>query len=157
MMPVMITRRKTRVIHLGDVAVGGDAPISVQSMTNTDTRDVTATVAQIKQLEQVGCEIIRVAVPDEIAAQALAAIKSQIAIPLVADIHFSHRLALLAIEAGVDGLRLNPGNIGSKNKVIEVAAAAKDSGISMRIGVNAGSLEKQLIEQHGGVTAPAMV
>lgn len=153
----MYYRRNTRLIHLGNVPVGGQAPISVQSMTNTDTRDVKATVAQIQELADVGCEIIRVAVPDEIAADKLALIKSQINIPLVADIHFSHKLALKAITAGVDGLRINPGNIGGKSKVIEVVAAAKERSIPIRIGVNAGSLERELLEKYRGVTPGALV
>jgi len=152
-----IKRRKTRKIFLGDVAIGGDAPISIQSMTNTDTRDVKSTVNQIRELERLGCEIIRVAVPDEETAKALKHIKKQIAIPLVADIHFSHCLALMAIDAGVDGLRINPGNIGAEHKVREIVAAAKDSEIPIRIGVNAGSLDKKLMELYGGVTADAMV
>ncbi|MBM7854431.1 (E)-4-hydroxy-3-methylbut-2-enyl-diphosphate synthase [Desulfohalotomaculum tongense] len=154
---MIFNRRKTRLIHVGTVPVGGDAPVAVQSMTNTDTRNVTDTVEQINELAAAGCEIVRVAVPDETAAEALPKIKEQISIPLIADIHFSHRLALRAIAAGVDGLRINPGNIGGKSKVREVVAAAKDSGIPIRIGVNAGSLERQILEKYGGVTAPAMV
>ncbi len=152
-----IIRRKSRQIKVGKVKVGGDAPISVQSMTNTDTRNVAETVSQINELAAIGCEIIRVAVPDEEAAAALPAIKSGISIPIIADIHFSHRLALQAIEAGVDGLRINPGNIGGKNKVQQVVAAAKDKGIPIRIGVNAGSLERALLEKYGGVTPKALV
>ncbi|MEG6615727.1 flavodoxin-dependent (E)-4-hydroxy-3-methylbut-2-enyl-diphosphate synthase [Peptococcaceae bacterium 1198_IL3148] len=150
-------RRNTKQIKVGSVRVGGNAPISVQSMTNTDTRDVAATIKQIEKLAAGGCEIVRVAVPDDQAAIALAEIKRQISIPLIADIHFSHQLALAAVKAGVDGLRINPGNIGNNQKVTEVVAAAKDSGIPIRIGVNAGSLKKDLLEKHGGVTAAAMV
>ena len=153
----MIKRRKTKKIYIGDVAIGGDAPISVQSMTNTDTRDIESTVRQIHELEKAGCEIIRVAVPDEEAAEALKSIKEQISIPLVADIHFSHRLALMAVEAGVDGLRINPGNIKLKHKVREIVEAAKDKGIPIRIGVNAGSLDQRLVKSFGGVNARAMV
>ncbi|WP_114638791.1 flavodoxin-dependent (E)-4-hydroxy-3-methylbut-2-enyl-diphosphate synthase [Desulfofalx alkaliphila] len=152
-----MNRRKTRLINVGSVPVGGDSPISVQSMTNTDTRDVAATVAQIKELAELGCEIIRVAVPDEAAAAKLRDIKAQINIPLIADIHFNHKLALKAIAAGVDGLRINPGNIGGKSKVLEVVTAAKDRVIPIRIGVNAGSLERELLEKYNGVTPGALV
>ncbi len=154
---MFIKRRKTREIKLGSVPVGGNAPISVQSMTNTDTRDVDATVSQIKRLEDAGCEIIRVAVPDKTAAEALSAIKKQIEIPLIADIHFDHRLALKAIEQDVDGLRINPGNIGDRKKIEAVVSACKDRGIPIRIGVNAGSLEKDLLKKYGHPTPAAMV
>jgi len=150
-------RRKSRVVWIGKVPVGGDYPITVQSMTNTDTRDVARTVAQIRALEEAGCELVRVAVVDEEAAQALGEIKKQITIPLIADIHFDYRLALQAMASGVDGLRINPGNIGGPAKVREVTAMAKDKGIPIRIGVNAGSLEKELLRQYGGVTPEAMV
>lgn len=150
-------RRQTRQVMVGSVPVGGDAPITVQSMTNTDTRDVSATVSQILKLEEAGCEIIRVAVPDMEAAQKLADIKSQIHIPLVADIHFDYKLALEAVKQGVDKLRINPGNIGDKSRVKEVVEAAKAAGIPIRIGVNGGSLEKGLIEKYGKVCAPALV
>lgn len=143
-------RRKTRKIMVGGVAVGGDAPVSVQSMTNTNTADVKGTVAQIKALEALGCEIIRVAVPDMDAAKALKKIKKAIAIPLIADIHFDWRLALSAVDAGVDGLRLNPGNIGAKARVQEVVKAAAQKKLPIRIGVNAGSLEKAILASHGG-------
>lgn len=142
-------RRKSQEIELGGVRIGGQAPIAVQSMTNTDTRDVAATVAQIRRLQKVGCEIVRVAVPDETAALSLAAIRSKIAIPLIADIHFSHRLALIAVAQGVDGLRLNPGNIGSAARVREVVAVCKDRAIPIRIGVNGGSLAKELVAKYG--------
>jgi (E)-4-hydroxy-3-methylbut-2-enyl-diphosphate synthase len=150
-------RRKSRAITLGNVKIGGDAPLSVQSMTNTDTRDVKATLKQIKKLENAGCEIIRVAVPDMDAAKRLGEIRKAIKIPLIADIHFDYRLALKAIKEGVDGLRINPGNIGDKWKVKEVVNSAKDKGIPIRIGVNAGSLDKDLWEKYGGPTADAMV
>jgi (E)-4-hydroxy-3-methylbut-2-enyl-diphosphate synthase len=152
-----IQRRRTRQISVGGVKVGGDAPVVVQSMTTTNTDDIDATVAQIHELEQVGCEIVRVAVPDQKAAEALAAIKSQISIPLIADIHFDYKLALKAIEQGVDCLRINPGNIGGKDRVERVVKAAKERGIPMRIGVNSGSLERDLLEKHGYPTAGAMV
>jgi (E)-4-hydroxy-3-methylbut-2-enyl-diphosphate synthase len=138
----IIKRRKSKKIFLGNVPVGGGAPVSVQSMTKTDTRDVKATVRQIKELQECGCEIIRCAVPDMQAAEALADIKKRIKIPLVADIHFDYRLALAAIKTGVDGLRLNPGNIGEADKVKKVALAAKERGVPIRIGLNAGSLPK---------------
>lgn len=139
----MIKRRYSKRIYLGPVAVGGEAPISVQSMTNTDTRDARATVRQIRELEEAGCEIIRVAVPDMVAAAALPEIKQAINIPLVADIHFDYRLALAALEAGLDGLRLNPGNIRDPEKVKTVVKAARERGVPIRIGVNAGSLPRQ--------------
>jgi (E)-4-hydroxy-3-methylbut-2-enyl-diphosphate synthase len=139
----MIQRRKCRTVHKGSVPVGGDAPIAVQSMTNTPTADVEATVAQVLELEELGCEIIRVAVPDRAAAEAIGPIKAAIHIPLIADIHFSHRLALAAIAAGADGVRLNPGNIRKPEYVREVVHAAKDAGIPIRIGVNSGSIRER--------------
>lgn len=150
-------RKKTRQIRVGSVAVGGDAPVSVQSMTNTDTRDVAATAEQIRRLEAAGCDIVRLAVPDEEAAKALSEIKKRARAPLIADIHFDHRLALAALNAGIDGLRLNPGNIGGKAKVGEVVRAAREREIPIRIGVNAGSLERDILERHGSPTAPALV
>ncbi len=156
-MPFSIERRKTRQIKVGSVPVGGDAPIAVQSMTNTQTADVAATVAQIHRLETAGCEIVRVAVPDEDAAAAIAKIKKEIHLPLIADIHFSWRLAVGAIDAGADGLRLNPGNLGGEEKTRKVIKRAKDAGVSIRIGVNSGSVEKDLLEKHGGPTPDAMV
>ena len=156
-MPVAINRKKTRRISLGAVPVGGLTPISVQSMTTTDTRDVAATVAQIRRLEAAGCEIVRVAVVDETAARAIGAIKAAIGIPLIADIHFDHRLAIAAAEAGADGLRINPGNIGGAPKVRAVVEAARHHGLAIRIGVNAGSLEKDLLQRHGQASAEAMV
>jgi len=150
-------RRVTRQIHVGDVGIGGGAPVAVQSMTNTDTRDLHATVAQIRRLEDAGCEIVRVAVPDEEAVERLSAIKKAIHIPLIADIHFDHRLALGALQAGVDGLRLNPGNIGGPDKVRKVVEAARERQVPIRIGVNSGSLEKDLLAEHGRPTPEAMV
>ena len=150
-------RHHTKKIRVGNVAVGGNAQISVQSMTKTDTRNVAATVAQIHELENVGCEIIRSAVPDMQAAEALGAIKRSITIPLVADIHFDYRLALKAIEQGVDAIRFNPGNIGSEDRVKAVVDAAGERSIPIRIGVNAGSLEKELLQKFGSPCAEAMV
>jgi (E)-4-hydroxy-3-methylbut-2-enyl-diphosphate synthase len=147
----MYPRRISKAIHIGGVTVGGDAPISVQSMTKTDTRDAAATIRQIKELEEYGCEIIRVAVPDSEAAAAIPAIKKAIAIPLIADIHFDYRLALMALNGGVDGLRLNPGNISEPEKVAAVVKAAKERQIPIRIGVNAGSLPKT---DKAGMTIP---
>ena len=146
-------RRPTRQIHVGKVPVGGNAPIAVQSMTKTDTRDVQATVDQIWALEAAGCEIVRVAVPDAEAAAAVPAIRSQIRIPLVVDIHFDYRLALTCLEAGVDCLRINPGNIGATWRVREVTKAAAERTVPIRIGVNAGSLEEDIVEKHGWPTA----
>lgn len=152
-----IKRRKTRQVRVGGVAIGGDAPVVVQSMTTTDTADIDATVAQIHELERAGCEIVRVAVPEQKSAEALSRIKSQINIPMVADIHFDYKLALRAIEQGVDALRINPGNIGGKERVERVVKAAKERGVPMRIGVNSGSLERDLLERYGYPTAEAMV
>ena len=156
-MEFTIPRRKTRPLRVGDVPVGDSAPISVQSMTNTPTADVAATVNQIQRLAQAGCEIVRVAVPDQAAARAIAAIKKEIAIPLVADIHFDYRLALAAARAGADALRINPGNIGETRKVRAVVAEAKSRSLPIRIGVNAGSLERALLERFGGPSPQAMV
>jgi len=136
----MNKRRKSKPVQIGSVTVGGNAPIVVQSMTKTDTRNVRATVNQIKELEECGCELVRLAVPDMEAAGAISAIKKGVKIPIIADIHFDHRLALAALEAGVDGLRLNPGNIGEPEKIKKVASAARERGVPIRIGVNAGSL-----------------
>ena len=154
---ILKPRRLTRNVQIGRVAVGGDAPISVQSMTKTDTRDVVATVAQIRELAAAGCDIVRLAVPDEAAARALAQIRRSVNVPLVADIHFDYRLALLALEAGMDGLRLNPGNIGAVSRVREVVRAAAERQAPIRIGVNAGSLEKDVLARHGAATAAALV
>jgi len=154
----MIKRRKTRKIEIGKIFIGGDAPVAVQSMANTKTADVAGTVAQIKRLEKAGCEIIRVAVPDMAAAKALGKIKSKINIPLVADIHFAYQLALEAVKQGVDKLRINPGNIGSQDKVERVVKACQKKKIPIRIGVNAGSLEKDILAKHKDkVTAAGMV
>ena len=150
-------RRKTRQISIGPVKVGGDAPISVQSMTKTDTRDIGKTVRQIRRLEEAGCEIIRVAVVDEEAARAITEIKKKIRIPVIADIHFHPRLALMAMESGADGLRINPGNIGGRDRLKPVITEAKDRSIPIRIGVNSGSLEKDLLKRFGGATPDAMV
>lgn len=138
----MKKRRISKVINIGKVTVGGNSPIVVQSMTKTDTRDVMSTIKQIKELEECGCELVRIAVPDEEAAHAIPAIKKGISIPLIADIHFDYRLALMAITAGVDGLRLNPGNISQPDKVSAIVRAAREKDIPIRIGVNAGSLPK---------------
>ena len=153
----MINRRKTRQIQRGNVKVGGGAPSTVQSMTKTDTRDVQATLLEIWSLEAAGCDIVRCAVPVREAAEKLGEIKRQIRIPLVADIHFNYKLALIALLQGVDGLRLNPGNIGGKKFVLEVVALAKERRIPIRIGVNAGSLEKDLLDKYSGPTAQGMV
>ena len=147
----------TREITVGDIKIGGGAPVSVQSMCNTRTDDVDATVAQILRLERAGCDIIRVAVPDMTAAKALAAIKKRIHIPLVADIHFDYRLALAALDGGVDKVRLNPGNIGSTERVRAVARACEARHVPIRVGVNSGSVERELLEKYGGPTAEAMV
>ena len=150
-------RKITRQIRIGSIAIGGGAPISVQSMTNTKTQDAEATVRQIEALASAGCDIVRLAVPDKEAAANIGAIKAQVKVPLVADIHFDYRLALVAIEQGIDALRRNPGNIGGAENVRRVAEAAKARGIPIRIGVNAGSLDKRLLEKYGGVTAEALV
>lgn len=150
-------RRKTRRFMIGDVPIGGDASITVQSMTTTDTRNIDVTVAQIKKLEDGGCDIVRVAVLNKDAAEALGEIKKQISIPLVADIHFHHRLALRSIEQGVDKLRINPGNIGGDEKVEQLVDACKERGVPIRIGVNTGSLELDLVKQYGRYNAEAMV
>ena len=146
----------TRRIQVGAVPVGGGAAVSIQSMCNTPTEDVNATVRQIQRLEQAGCEIVRVAVPTEEAARAIPSIKAAIHIPLVADIHFDYRLALLCVDGGVDKIRINPGNIGSKDRVRAVADACRERGIPIRVGVNGGSLEKDLVQKYGGVTAEAL-
>ena len=153
----LILRKKTRTIFLGHLQVGGGAPVSVQSMTKTDTRDVEATLAQARRLEAAGCEVIRMAVPDMEAVHRLPRYKEALSVPLVADIHFDHRLALKALEVGVDGLRINPGNIGPRWKVEEVVAAARERGVPIRVGVNAGSLEKDILERYGGPRPRALV
>ncbi len=149
-------RQQTRQINLGDLAIGGGAPVSVQSMCNTDTRDATATLGQIGRLAEAGCEIVRCAVPDMAAAENLGKIVKGCPIPLVADIHFDYKLALTALEQGVAGLRLNPGNIGARWKVEEVVRACAERRVPIRIGVNGGSLEKELLEKYGHPTAEAM-
>ncbi len=150
-------REYTRVIKIGDKVIGGGNPVLIPSMTNTRTEDVRATVEQIRRLQSAGCEIVRVTVPTEEAATALREIKKQIQIPLVADIHFDYRMAILAIENGVDKIRINPGNIGGPEKLRAVVSAAKKRNIPIRVGVNSGSLEKPLIEKYGGVTAEGLV
>ncbi len=150
-------KRTTRQIHVGPVAVGGSAPCAVQSMCSTDTRDIAVTLRQINALNKVGCEIVRCAVPDADAADALSAIKLQSPIPVIADIHFDYKLALKVLEGGIDGLRLNPGNIGDHWKVAEVVKSAAERKVPIRIGVNAGSLEKHLLDKYGHPTAEAMV
>ncbi len=152
-----MTRNETKQIRIGDVWIGGGHPIAIQSMTNTKTEDVEATVAQILRLEKAGCEIIRCAVPTQEAALALGEIKKHIHIPLVADIHFDYRLAIAAIENGADKIRINPGNIGSEDRVRMVVEKAKEREIPIRVGVNSGSLEKELVEKYGGVTAEGIV
>ncbi|MGW8321761.1 MAG: flavodoxin-dependent (E)-4-hydroxy-3-methylbut-2-enyl-diphosphate synthase, partial [Thermodesulfobacteriota bacterium] len=153
----MVKRKKTRKIYVGQVPIGGGAPVAVQSMTKTDTRDVPATVRQIRRLQKAGCEIIRLAVVDMEAAEALGRIRKAVTIPLIADIHFDYRLALEALEAGVDGLRINPGNIGERSRVRKVVEAARQRQVPIRIGVNAGSLEKHLLKKYGHPTAEALV
>ncbi len=144
-----IKRRKTKTIYVGNVPIGSEHPIVVQSMTNTFTEDVETTVAQIRELEKVGCEVVRVAVPSVKAAEALKEIKKRISIPLIADIHFDHKLALLSIENGADCIRINPGNIGESWKVKEIISLAKERGISIRIGVNSGSIPKEILAKYG--------
>jgi len=153
----MRERHKTRTVRIGDVAIGGENPIRIQSMCNTKTENVEATVAQIRALAAAGCEIIRVAVPNEAAALALKDIRRQIKLPLVADIHFDYRLALAAMENGADKIRINPGNIGEDWKLREVVNAAKERNIPIRVGVNSGSLEKEILKKYGGVTAEGIV
>ncbi|MDH4371505.1 MAG: flavodoxin-dependent (E)-4-hydroxy-3-methylbut-2-enyl-diphosphate synthase, partial [Nitrospira sp.] len=150
-----IARRKTRQISVGNVKIGGDAPVSVQSMCSTDTRDVVATIAQIHQLEAAGCELIRVAVPNDEAAQVLPQIKAAMTVPLIADIHFDHRLALKAAQV-VDCVRINPGNIGAWWKVEEVIKAVNERSIPLRVGVNGGSLERHLLEKYGWPSPEAL-
>jgi len=153
----MMSGKQTKRIYAGNVTIGGGAPVSVQSMTSTKTENVPATVGQIKELEEAGCELVRVAVPGLEAADALGEIKKSIQIPLIADIHFDYKLALRAIENGADKVRINPGNIGSRDRVEKVLSVADAHGIPVRIGVNAGSLEKDIIRKHHGVTAAGLV
>ena len=152
----LIQRRKTRQIQLGGLPIGGGAPVVVQSMTNTDTRDVKATVAQINALEEAGCEVVRIAIPDNDSVQAIPAIKKRIHLPLIADIHFHHELAIEAIKNGADGIRINPGNIAA-DKIREIIKVAKERNTVIRIGVNAGSLQKDIALEYGGATAEALV
>ncbi len=151
-----IKRRKTKTIYVGNVPIGSEHPIVVQSMTNTFTEDIETTVAQIKELEKVGCEVVRVAVPSVRAAEALKEIKKRISIPLIADIHFDHKLALLSIENGADCIRINPGNIGESWKVKEIISLAKERGISIRIGVNSGSIPKEILAKYGKPSPEAL-
>ncbi len=153
----METREQTKKITVGNVAIGGDAEVTVQSMCNTKTHDIEATVRQIKELCAAGCQIVRLAIPDTAAAEAIDKIKEQVSVPLVADIHFNHKLALMAAERGIDKIRINPGNIGGEENVRAVAEACRKRNIPIRIGVNAGSLEPRLIEKYGHPTAEAMV
>ena len=155
--PGMAVKKKTKQISLGGLKIGGGAPVVVQSMTKTDTRDVPSTVAQVKRLQTAGCEAVRVAVLNAEAAVAIRSIIKRIHIPLIADVHFDHKLALIALENGADGLRINPGNIGSRLKVREVVSAARDKGVPIRIGVNAGSLEKDLLRKYKHPAAKALV
>lgn len=148
--------RESIQIRLGNVKIGGGAPVSVQSMTKTDTRDTLSTIEQIRKLHEVGCQIVRLAVPDMEAAKALGIIKKNVTLPLVSDIHFDYRLALEAVNQGVDGMRINPGNIGSKNRIKEVVNAVKERNIPIRIGVNSGSLEKDILAKYGSPTAEAL-
>lgn len=158
MLPLLSSpRRNSRPVRVGGVMIGGDAPISVQSMTNTDTRDQVATVAQIQALAAAGADMVRIACPDLAAAEAVGTLRAQVSVPLIADIHFDHRLALMALQQGIDGLRINPGNIGSKQRVAEVVQAARERQVPIRIGVNAGSLEKDLLARYGEPCAEAMV
>jgi (E)-4-hydroxy-3-methylbut-2-enyl-diphosphate synthase len=150
-------RRPTRTIHVGPVQIGGGAPVVVQSMTNTDPADVGATLAQVRRLAAAGCEVVRLAVPDQKAARAFGEVKAESPVPLIADIHFNHRLALAALEQGADALRINPGNLGGAAKTRRVVEACRQKGVPLRLGVNAGSLEADLLSKYGAPTAPALV
>lgn len=152
-----LERKKTREVKIGSLKIGSGQPVCIQSMCNTDTRDVEATVTQILALENAGCELVRVAVPDMAAADAIGEIKKKIHIPLVADIHFDYRLALRVMELGIDKVRINPGNIGDEERIRQVVTMAKEKKIPIRIGVNSGSLEKELLEKYGGVTPAGLV
>ncbi len=152
-----VHRRETIPVHVGDLVIGGNNPVVVQEMTSTSTTDIAKTIKQIQALTDVGCRLIRVAVPSEDAAAALQVLKRETDVPLVADIHFDYRLALLSIESGIDKLRLNPGNIGSERKVREVVASAREHAIPIRVGVNSGSLQRDLLNAYGGVTAEGLV
>lgn len=153
----MFERKITRPVHVGDLTIGGGAQIVIQSMNNTDTRDVQATLRQIEGLAEAGCDLTRLAIPDQEAAQALARIRPLSPLPIVADIHFDHRLALAALAAGADKIRINPGNIGGPDRVREVAAAARERGVPIRVGVNSGSLSREIVDRFGGVNADSMV
>ncbi len=153
----MFERKITRPVHVGDLTIGGGAQIVIQSMNNTDTRDVQATLRQIEELAEAGCDLTRLAIPDQEAAQALARIRPLSPLPIVADIHFDHRLALAALAAGADKIRINPGNIGGPDRVREVAAAARERGVPIRVGVNSGSLSREIVDRFGGVNADSMV
>lgn len=153
----MAYRDHTKKIYVGKVPIGGGSPIAIQSMTNTRTQDAAATIAQIHRLEEAGCEIIRCTVPDAEAAASIAVIQREISIPLVADIHFDYKMAIAAMENGADAIRINPGNIGGREKVLEVASCAKERQVPIRVGVNSGSLEKELVEKYGGVTPEGLV
>lgn len=153
----MAYRDNTKEVRIGDVLIGHGAPVSIQSMTNTKTQDIAGTIAQIHALEEAGCEIVRCTVPDEKAAKALKEIKKEIRIPLVADIHFDYRMAVMAVENGADKIRINPGNIGGEERIRTVVDACKERGIPIRVGVNSGSLEKPFLEKYGGVTADGLV
>ena len=153
----MITREHTRQIHIGNRAIGGGAPIAIQSMTNTPTEDAEKTIEQIRRLTEAGCEIVRCTVPNQAAAEAIAKIKKQISVPLVADIHFDYRMAIAAIENGADKIRINPGNIGGPEKIKAVVDCAKAHNVPIRVGVNSGSLEKELVQKYGGVTPEGLV
>ncbi|MBI4650855.1 flavodoxin-dependent (E)-4-hydroxy-3-methylbut-2-enyl-diphosphate synthase [Candidatus Desantisbacteria bacterium] len=154
---MIIKRKKTREVRVGKVIIGNHSPVSLQSMTNTDTRDVKSTAAQIHRLEKAGCELVRVAVPDEKAARQISYIKNKINIPLIADIHFNHQLALIAMDQGADKIRINPGNIGDKKKIKEIIKKAQSCNIPIRIGVNSGSLEKDILNKYGKVEAEGLV
>ena len=156
-MMLSMKRKPTRTIQIGNVPIGGGAPVVVQSMTNTDTRQVAPTLAQIRRLTDAGCEVVRLAVPDQKAARAFGEIRKESPVPLIADIHFNHRLALAALEQGADAVRINPGNLGGVKKTQQVVKACREKGVSLRLGVNAGSLEEDLRAQYGGPTAPALV
>ena len=156
-MMLSMKRKPTRTIQIGNVPIGGGAPVVVQSMTNTDTRQVAPTLAQIRRLTDAGCEVVRLAVPDQKAARAFGEIRKESPVPLIADIHFNHRLALAALEQGADAVRINPGNLGGITKTRQVVKACQERGVSLRLGVNAGSLEEDLRAAHGGPTAPALV
>ncbi|MDD4869779.1 MAG: flavodoxin-dependent (E)-4-hydroxy-3-methylbut-2-enyl-diphosphate synthase [Kiritimatiellae bacterium] len=152
-----ISRHSTRQINVGDVAIGGDASVSVQTMTKTDTRNVRATVTQIRELEELGCDIVRLAIPDMEAAKAFAKIRKHVRVPLVADIHFDYSLALEALKGGADGIRINPGNLGGPDKLKQVVEAARKWGVAIRVGVNSGSVEKDILRKYKGATPPALV